>query len=477
MRINTNEIDVNEKKIDQVTTVGIDYDDIINNKVFPGIMGKKESERAEAEANPNNFVTTVEFPVASVDKTGKFIGETYQNEDGKDCEPHNNIRVGIKLNIATYTNFSADFEDVQKKAGAFGTPARVHVPEGSDKGRVVKGGKVQFDLDLASIAKESYNDRIAGLKAKGLDIPERLQKTAKNPNPDARIDITTKESVVAKDGIGAVSAETLKTAFTQVAATSYLIQNKKDTPEGQGAGEFTADSIKTAGDTVAKSYNKTMKEIVEAVNSGSDLKDLAAKDKSGKENGTIEKTGFKAPKNGFAFKFVEAKLDKDSTAYAIQITGSAADAKKQISDVLKASSNRDNKALTQAVNGAGLDKSSAAYQVASSAKFNLAPVNVKDNDGKATSLTVVSPRVSSQLSPFANKVTLLNKAITNPEVGAAKAILGTNIDTVEKMSQSVLAGPQRDKDGYAKDHAKAIDTVTKAIEKSNAAEVSGPSKA
>lgn len=455
-------VEVVTKSGNYVVSNGIDTSALMNNKCFPGIMGKPADKQKEAAKDANNYVTTVEFPIASVGKNGKFLSQ-YENKEGTEVEGHQSITVGIKLNMATYTNLSPAFKDERKQGvSKFNTPARVHVPEGSTKGRIVMGGKTQFDLDLESIAKESHTDRVAALKAKGMEPQARL----KAKDADKRIDITTKEQVAAKDGIGAVTPETLRTTFTQVAATSFLLQNKKDVEDENARGTFDKKSIDAAGKLVSDSYNKVMADVAAAVNGGKDLGELNV----AQGKGTIAGTGFNAPKGGYAFKMVEADV-KDAKAYAIQITGDAATAKSQISDVLKAAGNRVNKTITQDVNKAAAAKgknadefkASSTYQVASSAKFNLAPVNVKDNDGKATSLTVVSPRVSAQLSPYANKVTVLNNAITNPEIGAAGRILGTNIEKVENMASKVLEGTQRDADTYAKDHAAAIKAVEAAV--------------
>jgi hypothetical protein len=454
-------VEVVQKSGNYVVSKGIDTSAIMNNRCFPGIMGKTDPDkRKAAEKDPNNYVTTVEFPIASVGKDGKFLS-TYE-KDGNEVEGHANITVGIKLNMATYTNLSPAFkEDRKQGVSKFNTPARVHVPEGATKGRIVMGGKTQFDLDLDAIAKESHTDRVAALKAKGMEPQARL----KAKDADKRIDITTKEQVAAKDGIGAVTPETLRTAFTQVAATSFLLQNKKDVEDDKVRGAFDKKSIEAAGKLVSDSYNKVMADVVAAVNGNKGLGDLPV----AQGKGTIDGTGFQAPKGGFAFKFVEADV-KGATAYAIQVTGDAATAKSEISNVLKSAGNRVNKTITQDVNKTAAKaknsdeyKASSTYQVASSAKFNLAPVNVKDNDGKATSLTVVSPRVSAQLSPYASKVTMLNNAITNPEVGASAKVLGNNIERVEGMATEVLKGTQRDADTYAKDHTAAIKAVEAAV--------------
>ena len=462
-------------KRNYVTSDGVDTAQLLNKEIYAGIQGKPDDEKAAAMTNPDNYVTTLTFPLPSVDKKGEVVTsypEDKNNKNSKTLEGHNNIKVGIKLNIATYTNLDKNFKEVRKEnVGMFSTPARVHVPEGETKGRVALGGKTQFDLDLATIAKESNADRLAALKGKGITPSARL--TAKDA--DKRIDITTKEAVIAKDGVGAVSAETLTTTLTQVAATSYFLQNSKDCKDKNGEkkaerGAFDKGEVAAAGKIISESYAKAMAEVADAVNNNKPLADLAAKDKSGKATkDSIAGTGFQPNNGSYGFELKPVSLG-GSQAYAIKFTGDPADAKKSLNEVMKAAGNRINKTLTQDVNGLaagakGLDKNGATYQLASASKFSLAPVNVKTSDGKQSGVTVVSPRMSAQFSPYADKVTTLNQSMKDPTPGAAAKILGEeSIKRVAVMAKAALKDvPQRDTKAYEAAHDQAIKDVQTAL--------------
>jgi hypothetical protein len=483
-------IDAGPIKKPYVTSDGVDTAKLLNKEIYAGIQGKPDDQKADAMTNPDNYVTTLTFPLPSVDKKGDVVTSYPENKNDKNSktlEGHNNIKVGIKLNIATYTNLDKNFKDVRKEnVGMFSTPARVHVPEGETKGRVALGGKTQFDLDLATIAKESNEDRLKALKSKGITPSARL--TAKDA--DKRIDITTKEAVIAKDGVGAVSAETLTTTLTQVAATSYFLQNSKDCKDKNGEkkaerGAFDKGEVAAAGKIIAGSYAKAMAEVADAVNNNKPLADLAAKDKkTGKPTKDgIAGTGFEPNNGSYGFELKPVSLG-GSQAYAIKFTGDPADAKKSLNEVMKAAGNRINKTLTQDVNalaaGAkGLDKDGATYQLASASKFSLAPVNVKTSDGKQSGVTVVSPRMSAQFSPYADKVTTLNQSMKDPTPGAAAKILGEeSINRVAGMAKAALKDvPQRDTKAYEAAHDQAIKDVQDALsDKGGKAKGKGVSK-
>lgn len=469
-------VDTKPIKKAYVTSDGVDTAQLLNKEIYAGIQGKPDDEKADAMTKPENYVTTLTFPLPSVDKKGDVVTSYPENKNDKNSktlEGHNNIKVGIKLNIATYTNLDKNFKDVRKEnVGMFSTPARVHVPEGETKGRVALGGKTQFDLDLATIAKESNADRLAALKEKNITPSARL--TAKDA--DKRIDITTKEAVIAKDGVGAVSADTLTTTLTQVAATSYFLQNSKDCKDKNGEkkaerGAFDKGEVAAAGKIISESYAKAMAEVADAVNNNKPLADLAAKDKkTGKATKDgIAGTGFQPNNGSYGFELKPVSLG-GSQAYAIKFTGDPADAKKSLNEVMKAAGNRINKTLTQDVNalaaGAkGLDKNGATYQLASASKFSLAPVNVKNSDGKQSGVTVVSPRMSAQFSPYADKVTTLNQSMKDSTPGAAAKILGEeSIKRVADMAHKALEKvPQRDTKAYEAAHDQAIKDVQTAL--------------
>lgn len=426
-----------------VLSNGIPTTDILNNKCFPGIMGKPEAQREAAAADPKNYVTTVGFPIASVDKTtGKFIN-SYE-KDGQKAEGHAVLTAQMPLNIATYTDFDDSFAGARKNAGS----------QLAEDGKAVlakvasakAGGMTQFSMDLAEIAKQNAADRkAAGSAARNID--------------EKRLNIQLEPQTISKNGVGAVSVDTARGALTQIAASAYLMQNSKTKDAADQKGQFDAKTIDAIGKKLETSFNSVMKDIVENGKNG-----IPAM--KGAQNGQeIDGTSIPALKN---IQIVPVEVE-GATVYGVKaISNDDKAVRKETSDLMKAAGARANATLSQNVNGGkgAFEKGTTEANIGNAVKFTLNAVPMKNSDGKSADVTVVSPKIGAKLSPYATKVTQLNDAVKQSEVGGAAKVLGqAAIDSVEKMAADVVSKDNHlSKDAYNKAHDETLKAVKSAVD-------------